>query len=48
METVTESIKIRSSTKLELDKTKEHPRESYDDVISRLLGLDNGAYEVSK
>jgi len=31
------SIKIRKSTKELLDRAKKHPRETYDEVIRRLL-----------
>ena len=34
---VTESIKISEATKKGLDTLKVHPRETYDDVISRLV-----------
>jgi len=36
-EKVSCSIKIRKSTKELLDKAKRHPRETYDEVIRRLL-----------
>ncbi len=31
------TIQIKDETKKNLDKAKVHPRETYDDVISRLL-----------
>ena len=33
----TEAIKISGETKKGLDNLKTHPRETYDDVISRLV-----------
>lgn len=33
----TKLVKIHSDTKLMLDKLKIHPRETYDDVIVRLI-----------
>jgi len=34
---VTEALRIRKETKEELNKLKVHPRETYDDVITRLI-----------
>ncbi|MFP3172175.1 MAG: hypothetical protein RXQ79_03935 [Acidilobus sp.] len=34
---VTEPIRVRKETKEELNKLKVHPRETYDDVITRLI-----------
>ena len=34
---VTEPIRVRRETKEELNKLKVHPRETYDDVITRLI-----------
>ena len=31
------SIKVSKETKDALDKNKEHPRETYDDIIKRLI-----------
>ncbi len=36
-EKATEDIKVRPSTKKKLDSLKTHPRETYDQVISRLI-----------
>ena len=33
----TEPIRVRKETKEELNKLKIHPRETYDDVITRLI-----------
>jgi len=33
----TEPIRVRKETKEELNKLKVHPRETYDDVITRLI-----------
>ncbi|MGB9779087.1 MAG: DUF7557 family protein [Candidatus Bathyarchaeales archaeon] len=41
---VTESIRVGRDTKKELRKLKVHPRETYDDVIRRLIE----AYKKSK
>ncbi len=38
-------IKISKATKKKLDELKEHPRETYDDVISRLVEERKGAKE---
>ena len=34
---VTEPIRVRRETKEELNRLKVHPRETYDDVITRLI-----------
>jgi hypothetical protein len=34
---VTEPIRVRKETKEELNRLKVHPRETYDDVITRLI-----------
>ena len=33
------TIRLRASVKDELDKIKVHPRETYEDIIRRLLGM---------
>ena len=33
------TIKIHEATKLELDRLREHPRESYDEVIRKLARI---------
>ena len=38
----TEAIKISEGTKKGLDNLKTHPRETYDDVISRLVESKKG------
>jgi len=38
----TEGIKISEATKKGLDKLKIHPRETYDDVITRLVEEKKG------
>lgn len=37
MDKVTESLKVRETTKQGLDKKRRYPRESYDEIIARLL-----------
>ncbi len=37
MEATTQPIKIRRTTKAALDVLKVHPRETYDDVLRRLI-----------
>ena len=41
----TEGIKISEETKKELDNLKAHPRETYDDVISRLVEKETKTVE---
>ncbi|MEL9908577.1 MAG: hypothetical protein QXP97_01465 [Desulfurococcus sp.] len=36
-EKATEDVKVRPSTKRKLDALKSHPRETYDQVITRLI-----------
>ena len=38
----TSSIRIRRETQKRLAKLKEHPRETFDDVISRLIVAHRG------
>lgn len=41
----TEGIKISEETKKGLDNLKIHPRETYDDIISRLVEKEGGENE---
>ncbi|HSU72917.1 MAG TPA: hypothetical protein VLJ21_03655 [Candidatus Binatia bacterium] len=46
---MTTTIKIREATKLQLDRLRSHPRESYDEIISKvahLIKIDN--HKLSK
>ena len=38
-------LKISEKTKKELDKLKVHPRETYDDIIARLVKEGRGGEE---